>query len=257
MSKNRKKSKIPKNKTEIFNQFQEQLSFLKNSAKLYDAGDWSAIKMASVPLRTLFYKQRFGPILIDEIEEVNKSLFFSTAYFPSDATTYIGEIAPINFVRNSIRAGDKIHIEVESTYVPMLSDQVSFRKINFYTWLKGRIFISEGDSFTREDLIKFIANQDGGGHVDDSLTKKYHRMVHNIYSTQFLIGNDKADNIHLALLRQIVHEALYSFQKMRLLNFEYDTKQTSDFFKKHNLSLIRNGGLSIMPPKQKHNFCYY
>lgn len=250
MSKNRKSSRIPKDKTEIFKQFEEQLEFLYNAANLYDDGKWSAIKMASVPLRTLFYKQQYGPILIDEIEEVNKDLFFSSAKIPADVILYQGPISPIKYIQPFTEI-------IDTTYIPMLSNNVEFYKIGFSNWIDGRIFISDGESFTRRELIKFVANQDGGGHVDDGLTKKYHQMVHNFYSTQIYPGNIKAENIHLALLRQIVHEALYSFQKMHLLAFKYDTKNSSNNFEKRNVMSLQISNLTMALGETYHKFSYY
>lgn len=250
MSKNRKGSRIPKNKTEIFKQFEEQLNFLNKSAELYDSGDWSAIKMASVPLRTLFYKQKYGPILIDKIKEVNKNLFFSSVKFPKNVVIYQGQISPIKYIHPLTNT-------IETVYIPMLSEHTSFYKIGFSNWIDGRIFISNGVSFTRKELIKFVANQDGGGHVDDSLTKKYYQMVHNLYSAHFYPENVKADNLHLALLRQVVHESLYSFQKMNLLPFKYETKNVSKHFTKRNVMPIQTGEFTIALGKMNRGFSYY
>ncbi|MBF7112626.1 hypothetical protein ITQ85_01735 [Pediococcus pentosaceus] len=250
MSKNRKSSRIPKNKTEIFKQFQEQLDFLKNAADLYDNGNWSAIKMASVPLRTLFYKQKYGPVLIDRIKEVNKDLFFSSVKIPNNVIIYQGPIAPIKYMH-------PLNKTIDTIYIPKLSSGVEFHKVGFSNWIDGRIFISNGESFTRQELIKFVANQDGGGHVDAALTEKYHQMVHNFYSVQTYPGNTKVEYIHLALLRQIVHEALYSFKKMHLLHFKYETNDVSKSFEKNNVMFFQVSDIAMSTGKVQREFSYY
>jgi hypothetical protein len=247
----RKGNRIPINKNELFKNFEEQIHFLYKASELYDSGDWTSIKMASTPLRTLFYKQSGGPILIDRIPEVNQKLFYSSVEIQKGAIMYNGPISSIQYINNLTN-------RFEPVYVPILSDQLKeFHKIGFNNWIDGRLLIADGESFTRRELIKFVANQDGGGHVDNSLTDKYYHLVHNAHSDLLMPYNTKASNMHLALLRQVVHETLYSFQKMQLLNFKYDTKQASEFFKKKNIMKMQWSGLTFGPADSSSEKVFY
>nr|WP_243464816.1 hypothetical protein [Limosilactobacillus reuteri] len=83
--------KIRRSQSEYYDAFIEQLKFLNYAAKLYDNGERSAIKMATPQLRTLFYQQSYGDILINLIPEVNKNKFLSTCQFGEKPVLY-GEV---------------------------------------------------------------------------------------------------------------------------------------------------------------------
>lgn len=201
--------KIRRSQSEYYNSFIEQLEFLKNAAYLYDKGNRSAIKMATPSLRTLFYKQRYGDILINLIPEINKDQFLTTCQF-SDKTIVFG-----GSVINAFVNGKYI-------YLPLCYDDEANEAhfISFEHWWKGRILVSPDTSFTREDLVRFVANKDGGTHVDPELEETYYNLKNNLYSMQISypnMPNIPFKELHLALLRQLVYEALASFKRMNFI----------------------------------------
>lgn len=206
--------KIRRSQSEYYDAFIEQLNFLRSAAELYDNGNRSAIKMATPQLRTLFYKQSYGDILIDLISEINKNQFLSTCKF-SDKTVLYGGSVTNAFV-------DGKYVYLPACYEKGL--EVG-HYISFEHWWNGRILIASDASFTREELVKFIVNNDGGAHIDPKLNEKYYNLKNDIYSLQATNARGMPGipfkELHLALLRQLVHEALMSFKKMNFIK-EYN-----------------------------------
>ena len=51
--------------------------------------------------------------------------------------------------------------------------------VKFTEYWSSTVLDAGGQSFTREDLVKSVANQDGGAHVDPSLDEKYANLSRN------------------------------------------------------------------------------
>jgi hypothetical protein len=219
---NHKPKRIPKSEQEMFNSFLEQVNFLVTAAAAYDNGNRSAIKMATPALRTLFYKQSFGPILIDQISTIDKSKFISTVEYSSNSIIYMGPVTPTS-LQNPL-SNEEVYVYLPNCYDSAMK---ASHVITFDQWWNGNIFINQNDFFTRRDLIRLIANQDGGSHVDNRLEAKYSKMVHNAMS--FIAGpaNKPFEELNLALIRQIVHETMLSFKKMNLTKIIYDSGENS------------------------------
>ena len=59
----------------------------------------------------------------------------------------------------------------------------------FEDWWNEIIFDDTKNKFTRRDIITFVANQDGGAHVDDELHEKY-AMLGKMNSLGWTDGNN-------------------------------------------------------------------
>lgn len=210
-----KQKRVPKSEKEIIENFNEQTSFLINAASLYDNGNFNAIKMATPALRTLFYKQKYGDILIDSVSTIDKNKFISTVNYQKESIMYAGPVVA-DVIQSSTEQSDYM-------YLPACYDEPAEMEhfIPFDDWWNGILIISGNDIFKRCDMIRYIANQDGGSHVDLRLEEKYYRMVHNFYSLKVFPLNVPIEKLHLALTRQIVHEALISFKAMHVLRPRY------------------------------------
>lgn len=229
---------VAKNEEEIFKNFSEQVEFLILAAKSYDEGSRNAIKMATPALRTLFYKQKYGDILIDKISIVDKTKFCSTVrYFPK-TVLYTGPVIPEVLVD-----GDKKRVNY--VYLPACYDNAIYENtITFEQWWDGILFIANKETFTRREMVRFMANQDGGAHVDSQLDRKYWDMVHNIFSSRQIPGNQPTMDLNLALMRQIVHETILSLDKMCIAHPKYDSGKGS-FNDLHRAARVKLTHLTI------------
>lgn len=236
--------KIRRSQSEYYDAFIEQLKFLNYAAKLYDSGERTAIKMATPQLRTLFYQQSYGDILINLIPEVNKDQFLSTCQFGEKPIIYGGSVT------NAFVAGKYVYLP--SCYEKNLEIG---HYISFEHWWNGRILIASDTSFTRKELVRFIVNKDGGAHIDPELNEKYYNLKNDIYSLQATkmpnMPGIPFKELHLALLRQVVHETLMSFKKMNFIK-DYDPEKNcfnmkNNIFPLHVTQMTINEGKSATP----------
>lgn len=223
-------NRIKRTNEELFSSFKEQLNFINNAVILYDSGKIDAIKMASPSLRSLFYQQKYGRILIDIIQGVDKNKFLSTSTDRINGSTvyYQGPVSEDLFYYEG---------EQKASYFPncYLFD-FNERFLPFDEWWNEVILVHGDEKFTRSNLIKFIANQDGGAHVDDKINEQYYNLTKSLFSSTIkTIPEDierRSENLHLALLRQISHETITSFNKMGIVNIDYSNGSESDFNKR-------------------------
>jgi SEC-C motif len=197
--------KVPRTPAELEQELNDQLELLKLDAKNYDAGTEIAAKSMAAKLRLLFHD---GGSCHSLLRQTDKSdvLFYDTAQeiIPHNPFAYSGLI-----VVNIHGANPK--------YVAPLDNitQQSARQISFGDWWNAIVFKDqEHNEFSRKDLVRSLADQDGGAHVDPGLDKKYHALAKR--NTLGWHGRPTGGtwkplaNPHYAAVRQITHEALKS-----------------------------------------------
>lgn len=210
-----KENKVPKTHQELRDNFNDHLSDLILAANQYDAGNRRRIKLASPILRTLFYKQRYGEIMIKILPpeiSIDFESFASSVSIANDTVLYGGPVLNGQVPDSDFKKPKKI-------YLPLFSME-SIHWISFDHWWNGRILYVNGEGFKRWELVRYMANQDGGAHEDLALGEKYSKLKHNLFSMEDNNGGHYKE-LNLALLRQIVHETLLSFDKMNLLPETY------------------------------------
>lgn len=106
------------------------------------------------------------------------------------------------------------------------NDPIAKRKFNSW-WKKVIINDRQGLTFTREEVVYFLANQDGGAHVDPMVEKKNYELATGRSVGIFVevdeqgrpsiginLDGNKDDHVefikdvHLASMRQITYELL-------------------------------------------------
>lgn len=219
MKKHKPLNRIAKTDEELFKSFSEQVDFLTSAAESYDSGYRSRIKMAMPAMRTLFYKQGDSDPLVKRISSLPLNHFISTTWNKGNEYLYTGPVFISKVISGTYRY-------FPNCYEPNMQPE---KKEPFDAWWSDIIMAANGESFSRWEIIKFLANQDGGSHVDDGLEAKYYRMVHNKFSPQIRDGafNGYASEYNLALARQLVHEAIISIKHMHVLKINYNNGQNS------------------------------
>ncbi|MEN2334233.1 hypothetical protein ABC627_02755 [Lacticaseibacillus paracasei] len=221
MKKKQKRVKRPQG--EINQRFDEQLSYLSYAADGYDTQDHSLIKMATAPLRTLFLEQNMGEPLIEQLKiDPEKTDFMSSVALGEGTVIYGGPVL----------AGwskEKPPELPKPEYLPLCYNPSAniLHPIPLKKWWNGRLLVFQDHIITRQDIVRYVANQDGGAHVDRTLIKEYDDLLRGMYSAKIVRDNLPKDikNMHLALLRQLVDETMKSFQKLGLFpqNVTYDS----------------------------------
>jgi len=99
-------------------------------------------------------------------------------------------------------------------YIPRnLQDVSQCRKIIFKDWWDKQVIIHDKhhSKFTRRDLVLFVADQDGGCHVDPGLDKKFANLS-RLNSLGWVPANSVngsiRNKVELSCIRQIAHEII-------------------------------------------------
>lgn len=196
--------KISQTKFELEEHLSEHLHFLETSATAFDTGYEGEAKRLAISLRVLLHDTKLSKSLLGQLEKKNIQ-FHDTAL----------EFKPNNFLTYS----GLIFLQGDSTgakYVPFLDDIPSgkIKKLDFDKWWNAIVFVdNQRNQMSRKDIVLFVADQDGGAHVDPNLNEKYaHLSRHN--SLNWFFENESSNELQalggpqLASIRQIAHEVL-------------------------------------------------
>lgn len=203
------------NKNDLEVQYQDHLRFLERSCKEYDQGDSSEAKRMAVSLRVLLHNTKNSKSLLSQLK-MDDVLFWSSGdlYTPSNLLS--------SFPLCTISITDK-----EVLFHPLLSGN-SRRTfyLRFDDWWNEIIFDDKNSCLTRRDIVLYVADKDGGAHVDPVLTKVYADLVKKNF-LNFSISNNgfeltPRNNPAFAALRQISFELL---QSVKFNNEKYTRKE--------------------------------
>lgn len=220
--------------SDLEGQLQEQLHFLEKSAQDFDGGDESEAKRMAVTLRILLHdpERGRGMSLLSQLGLKNEA-FYDTAA-PQDRFnpfSHSGLVVAVMDFKNAVR-----------WFAPLDDVTVGIRQVAFDEWWSAGVFVDhQRRTLTRAELIRTMADQDGGAHVDPKLDAKYADLSrHN--SMQMFSGPQQKPlpmaGPERAAVRQIAHEVL------KTLKPGY-TKAPS--YPKDSLII---GGLELVPVEQ-------
>jgi hypothetical protein len=176
----------------------DHLDFLQSSADAFDGGKIGEAKRIAVSLRVLFHDTSRSSSLLGQLDLLSGK-FLSTAapYRPGNMTSHIG-LAMMTMT------------EAGADYFAPLDDVPWKRWLSFGDWWNEIIFVDrERAEMSRKNLVLAVANQDGGAHVDPTLSETYARLSrHNSLGWVFEPGNVPIENVTRSAIRQVGHEAL-------------------------------------------------
>jgi tetratricopeptide (TPR) repeat protein len=183
---------------------EEQIDFMKKSCRSYDLGDHSEAKRLAVALRILLYDPGNNSQSQSILRQLNKKaiLFHNTAYDHNPE----GIISQFRLLSLGI-----LHPEYIAPLDNFRSD-VKRKKLTFQEWWDWVIFEDRKKrTITRGRLILFLANQDGGAHVDSKLNDTYFDLTRKNSIGLMVEKNGGFVDMpgpHLYSIRQISHEVL-------------------------------------------------
>lgn len=196
--------KIPQSKRELLNHLENQINFLKSSAQSYDNGFEAEAIRLSVAIRILIHDTSESESLLSQLGKKD-ILFYDTAR-NLDARNRVTDIG-LALLRLSPR-GAEYHPGLDDIPSERINIKVPFNK----WWNKVVILDKKRNDFTRKDLVLFVANQDGGAHIDPSLDKKYAELSRfNSLAWRVVKGGVESafrNRPELACIRQMTHEIL-------------------------------------------------
>lgn len=176
------------------------MKFLKNDIKLFDEGYLDYAVKIAITLRILFHDTSVSTSLANSIEIKDKLLFWSSghSYSPNNLLT-TWSLLTISITTNGIEyipMGDMLNSEEYPTY------------LSFEDWWNEIIFADKEHLFTRKDVICFLANKDGGAHVDTELDDLAFITKMNSLGWVDNDGNPPRNNPLYCSIRQIAEEVI-------------------------------------------------
>lgn len=183
---------------ELREHWTDQIDFIKSSIELFDAGKQAESKRIAASLRILFHQSNNGSnSLLSQLKL--PILFISSGglYTPSNLLS--------SWTLLSMEIGPK-----GLYYLPVKSSSRTFL-LKFEDWWNEIIFDDKTNVFTRKDIVLFVANKDGGAHVDPVMKASFANLVkHNSLGWVDSLGSSPQNNPIYQAIRAIADEVIKS-----------------------------------------------
>lgn len=181
---------------------QDQISFLEASARSFDDGYEGESKRIATAVRVLLHDTKKCNSLLSQLDM--KGIDFWDTSAPLDIASLTSHSGLVVSAMNSQGA----------TYLAYLDDGFSPpNRVSFEQWWNQTVFVDKMKrKLSRRDLVLTVADQDGGAHVDPSLSAAYAELSRS-NSLGWTFQHDEGPTTDLkgpekAALRQICHEVL-------------------------------------------------
>lgn len=191
-------SKYKLSNQELQEHWDNQIRFIQKSIKEFDNGDEKEAQRLATHLRILFHETSNSKSIFSQLKP--QITFYSSGdlYTPSNL---LSSWTLLEMIINS--NGIK--------YAAKLNDSYRSFFLMFNDWWREIIFDDKKNKFTRKDIVTFVANQDGGAHVDSELDGIYAALT-KMNSLGWVDHNGKVplNNPAYQAIRVIAHEVLCS-----------------------------------------------
>lgn len=202
--------RVPLTDRDLWVHLNEQISFLYNSSRAYDDGQWWEAKRLAVTVRILVHEPerptaggRPSRPLLAQMGKANIPFCNSTwPYDPENLAPHMGLVA-IEHSPAGVR------------FIPV-RDLSPKNTMSFSAWWHQVVFATQDRSvrIRRRDLVLALANEDGGAHVDPELKIAYAKLKQfNAlgWKTIDQLGNETdLQGAGYAAMRQIAYEVWIS-----------------------------------------------
>lgn len=194
---------IARTQAELNVLLEEQLDFLKFSCASFDKGFEGEIKRLAVSARVLVHDTGASISLLTLANKKNTN-FLDTSE-PYDDENAFSHSSLVQIHMSSTGAKPKAHLD----------DDIQSNWISFDAWWNGIVLVDlKKNEFSRKDIVLYLANKDGGAHVDHEIDEKYHdlRTKNSLgWITDLGDGREIKGEDHVpATMRQIAHELIRS-----------------------------------------------
>ena len=188
---------------DLIARFWEQINFLRSSSAAFDKGDEAEARRLAVTLRIFFIHSQKSKSLFEQLDIGRRITMLNTA-------------EPIN-PRNLLPTFGLVMVRMDAgggRYIPLLGDGPSFetsRLLPINRWLSRPVGKRGTKQWSRQELITWVANSDGGAHIDSQLDLEHYELSReNGMGWQFSTSDSELEPIKgdfvLASIRQIAYE---------------------------------------------------
>jgi hypothetical protein len=212
----------PQSREELLTQLKEQLGFLRTSSELFDLGVTQEAKRLAVAIRVLVHDGKGrSKSLLGQLG-LKGRLFRDTA-IPFDSRNRLPSWCLIQSLHVAHHDGT-----MSAKFVIPTDGRGPGREIPFDDWWYQIVFGNgAGLTLSREQLVRAIADQDGGAHVDAAIDAAYAAFSRE-GATGLRVTNSTGTTIvhgaELAAMRQIAREVLESFEEYEPPRFVESTR---------------------------------
>ncbi|QXC53936.1 hypothetical protein [Leuconostoc mesenteroides] len=202
------------------NKLDVQLDLLRHYAKMFDSGVTDMALPMATQVRVLIHQTHNSNSLLNQLDLINK---FKAWHSPNSSFSPNNLLPSWDLLMMSIGAEG-------ASYMPLGSKEVfnnrrdSSDKIlsevfcPVELWWQQIVFAQQSEYISRRDIVLFIANKDGGSHVDekkDPIDDFKKSQLLGFYDQN---GNYPNGNPLYSAMRQIVEELLVSFEVFKTHN---------------------------------------
>ena len=188
---------------DLIARFWEQINFLRSSSAAFDKGDEAEARRLAVTLRIFFIHSQKSKSLFEQLDIGRRITMLNTA-------------EPIN-PRNLLPTFGLVMVRMDAgggRYIPLLGDGPSLetsRLLPINRWLSRPVGKRGTKQWSRQELITWVANSDGGAHIDSQLDPEHYELSReNGMGWQFSTSDSELEPIKgdfvLASIRQIAYE---------------------------------------------------
>lgn len=189
-------------KSELAQHLKDQLNFLRKSSSEFDRGDLSEAKRIAVVLRVLFHESKYSKSLLGQLLKafnISPKIKGQKINTGPNLLFYSGVMIKIS------ASGPK--------YVPNLDDSYpALREQTPNEWWNGLAIVVDGLTFSRKDIILYLANQDGGAHVDLKLNENYRLLTRAHILWKNYKGED-LENVEKILMREYAYFVINAIEE--------------------------------------------
>lgn len=208
---------------ELLEHLKEQYNFLVDSSNAYDLGKIGEAKRLAVVIRVLVHDTDHSTSLLKHLGKKDIKFYdTSTDYNPNNILSYQGLVIM------------KITTGRPAEYVAPLNRLSPSRireKVSFDVWWNTIVFKdSKKNIFKRCDIVKTLANKEGGAHIDYKLNNNYTALTKfnslgwkSEFTEGGLITEVDLGNPVLPSMRQISYEMIKTLR----VEFAYLTNDNS------------------------------
>lgn len=203
---------ISRTPNELDSLLDEQLEFLKLSCSSFDHGFTGEIKRLAVSVRVLVHDTNVSSSLLTLAGKKNIGFVDTSDPYDDENVLSHSSLAQIYMTPR----GTKPRAHLDDVIQPA-------SMISFDAWWNGIVLVdSNKNEFSRKDIVLYLANKDGGAHVDHEIDEKYHNLRNKNsmgWITVLGDGREIAGEDHVpATMRQIAHELIKSLDSSYTCN---------------------------------------
>ena len=187
---------------ELLEQWNRQVHFIERSVKAFDQGDEAEALRIALAFRILFHETNKSHSLLKQLRRDESYLFYSNMglYSPGNLLSSWGLLT--------------LQVSEEGPkWLPGLNRQPNerFFLMQFYDWWNEIIFDDKRHCLTRADIVRHIADTDGGAHVDGYLNESYAALTkNNSLGVEDYCGRQPRNNPAYQSMRVLAEEFLIS-----------------------------------------------